>query len=196
MLLGISYGFVTLATLTVGNASFFQTVVLGFSPALIGVLTLIATIIDVFLVAGTGGLADKIGRLNTILIVGIIALIGSQLIWRTPYFVGVGENLSVAAFFIITYCMFAWAHRPLDTPVRVWISEVIPTAARGSVQGILDFVKSILGSVLGVAIGYLAASIGLIEGYSIPPLLGGIFGLIVVATLKRKRLETKGKALV
>jgi len=195
MLLGISYGFVTLSVAGSGNVSFFQSAVLRFSPSTVGVVYIIATLINVVLVAVTGSLGDKLGRLNTILIVGIISLIASQLLFRTPYFFGVGESISVIAFSLIMYSLWVWAERPLDSPVRVWVSEVIPTAARGSVQGILDFVKSLIGSVLSIVIGYLAAAIGLIEGYSLMPLLGGIFALAVVTMLKRKGLETKGKAL-
>jgi MFS family permease len=169
--------------------------VLQLSPATVGVVYIIATLINVVQVAGTGRLGDKIGRLNTILVVGIISLIASQLLFRTPYFVGVGESISVIAFSTIMYCLWVWAERPLDSPVRVWVAEVIPTAARGSVQGILDFVKSLIGSVLSIAVGYLAAAIGVIEGYSLMPLFGGIFGLAVVTMLKRKGFETKGKAL-
>jgi MFS family permease len=195
MILGISYGFVTLATAGDAGGSFFQSAALKFSAPLIGVLSLVTSVVNICEVAVTGRIADKFGRLNTILMIGILSLIGGQLVCRTPYFLGVGESISVIAFYFITYCLFMWAIRPLDTPVRVWIAEILPTSIRGTAQGILDFIKSLLGAVISIGVGYLAATIGLIEGYSIPPLLGSIFGLIVVVMLARMGLETKGKAL-
>lgn len=194
-LVGMSFGFATLVGLGGGGGTFYQATMLKFDAFTIGMIGNIGTVVNVILVALTGAIADKKGRLKTILTIGLVSLVTGQLMLYTPYIVGVGTSLIVVAFYFIMYQLWQWSARPLEAPTRVWIAETVPTSIRGFASGMTDFLKSLISSIGSVVAGYFAAAVGLAMGYALPLLIGNILALIFVGIALKAGLETRGKVL-
>lgn len=173
----------------------FQSQVLAFSLSLIGLVEITCNINGTIARAVFGAVSDRIGRLNTLIICAILGIVGTQLSWRTPLLVGVGEKLPVILFFVISFWMYIWGLNGICDTSRTWYAELIPTSIRGSMESFTQIIASLIAFFGTIIIGILAGYIGLSEALTLTPLIGGIIIIIVAAVGKKLGLETKGKPL-
>ncbi|MEM2703748.1 MAG: MFS transporter [Candidatus Bathyarchaeia archaeon] len=173
----------------------FQSQVLAFSLVLIGLVEITCTINGTVARAVLGAISDRIGRLNTLLLCAILCIIGTQLSWRTPLLMGVGEKLSVILFFVISFWIYIWGLNGICDTSRTWYAELIPTGIRGSMESFTQILASAIAFSGTIIIGILAGIIGLGEALTLTPLIGGIIVIIVAVVGKKLGFETKGKPL-
>ncbi|MEM1586345.1 MAG: MFS transporter [Candidatus Bathyarchaeia archaeon] len=173
----------------------FSSVVLGFGVTLIGIIGIINTINGTVARAALGVVSDRIGRLNTLILCAILCIIGTQLSWRTPLLVGVGEKLPTILFMVITFLLYVWGLNGICDTSRTWYAELIPTGIRGSMESFTQILASAIAFSGTIIIGILAGIIGLGEALTLTPLIGGIIIIIVAVVGKKLGFETKGKPL-
>jgi MFS family permease len=173
----------------------FESVILGFGLAVIGIVEMTNTINGTIARAVLGMVSDRIGRLNNLILCAVLCIIGTQLCWRTPLILGVGEALPVIVFFAATFWLYAWGLNGICDTSRTWYAELIPTGIRGSMESFMQILASIIAFSGTMIVGLLASFIGLGEALSILPLIAGIIIIIVAVIAKKLGLETKGKPL-
>jgi len=173
----------------------FQKVVLGFSLVIIGIVEMTCTINGTVARAVFGMVSDRIGRLNALLVCAILCIIGTQLAWRTPLLLGVGEQLPVVLFFVLTFLLYVWGLNGICDTSRTWYGELIPTGVRATMESFMTILASLIAFFGTLIIGFLAVFIGLGEALTLMPLIGGIIVILVALIGKRLGFETRGKPL-
>lgn len=194
LLLSIAGWFGLLFTVLPFFATYMK-VALGFGLALIGVVEMVSTINGTVSRPVIGWLSDRIGRLNTFLLCGVLGILGTQLALRTPFLVGVGEYMPVVLFFVITWVIFIWGLNGLCDTSRTWYAELVPTGVRASMESFAHVLASVIAFFATVIVGVLAGWLGLATALTIPPLIGGIIVIVVALLGKKLGLETKGRPL-
>ncbi|MBS7646563.1 MAG: MFS transporter [Candidatus Bathyarchaeia archaeon] len=173
----------------------FQSTVLAFSTALIGIVEVTCTINGVIARAVLGMVSDRVGRLNTLILCAVLCIIGGSLSWRTPSILGVGEKLPIIVFFAVTFWIYLWGLNGICDTSRTWYAELIPTSIRGSMESFMQILASLIAFFGTIIVGVIAGYVGLGEALAIMPLIAGIIIIIVSVIAKKLNLETKGKRL-
>ncbi|MEM2455293.1 MAG: MFS transporter [Candidatus Bathyarchaeia archaeon] len=194
-LLTMVYAPVGLMAASGGYATYFQTVFLKWSPSLIGILGILSSVIRACIRGSFGPLADKIGRLNTMIVITLPAMICSILAWHTPVIIGVGMTLPVILFYFFNSQIGAFTGSPMEDVPRTFLAESVPTLARGTAGASVDVLRGLMNFIASTSVGLLALIIPPWTAYSLPPIIGGILGLALAFTAKKKGFETKGKIL-
>lgn len=194
-LLTMVYAPVGLMAASGGYATYFQTAILQWSPSLIGIVGIASSIIRAFIRGSFGPLADKIGRLNTMIAITVPAMVCSVLAWHTPVIVGVGMTLPVILFYFINAQIGGFIGSPMEDVPRTFLAESVPTLARGTAGASVDVLRGLMNFIASTSVGLLALVIAPWTAYSLPPIIGGILGLLLAFTAKKKGFETKGKIL-
>ncbi|MEO0251296.1 MAG: MFS transporter [candidate division WOR-3 bacterium] len=195
VLVPLCFSMTGIATVTNMYLSYFQAAILKWSPAIIGVIGLIGTIVGAITRMLMGPISDRVGRLNTIIIFAIPSAVACVLLWNTPNIVGIGEHLPVVAFYMIMSIIFGLGTSAQEDTGRTYISEVVPARARGTSQSLLQALKTIVLTPLQTAAGLLAAVISPTVAYGTFPLIGFILGVAGAIAAKKMGLETRGKIL-
>lgn len=189
-LLGMgAFGFVF-----VNFSSYFQTTLMKFSPATIGIVAMVGTIWGTVVRLITGPVSDRIGRLKTIIALTIPGLIVTQVLWRLPYF-GVGEALHLVIAFIALYMLSGLVMYGLEAPPFIYLAEIVSTLARGTAETFVMILRGIINGVLSLVIGYLALAAPC-EAFAWYSAITCILALICASILLRKGLERTGKPLL
>ncbi|MEM3798045.1 MAG: MFS transporter [Candidatus Bathyarchaeia archaeon] len=173
----------------------FQSTVLAFSTALIGIVEVTCTINGVIARAVLGMVSDRVGRLNTLILCAVLCIIGGSLSWRTPSILGVGEKLPIIVFFAVTFWIYLWGLNGICDTSRTWYAELIPTSIRGSMESFMQILASLIAFFGTIIVGVIAGYVGLGEALAIMLLIAGIIIIIVSVIAKKLNLETKGKRL-
>jgi hypothetical protein len=129
------------------------------------------------------------------IVITVPAMICATLAWHTPVIIGVGMTLPVIAFYFINSQIGGFTGSPMEDVPRTFLAESVPTLARGTAGASVDVLRGLMNFIASTSVGLLAVIIAPWIAYSIPPILGGIVGLALAFTAKRKGFETKGKVL-
>lgn len=169
--------------------SIYQTQTLHFDAVIIGYLGTISTLMGVIPGPLLGRISDAIGRVKTIVLALILAVITTILWFQTDTFVGVGVTVPVLIYFIIFRILSGIFLTGFNNVVTLWQNELYPTSLRATLSSWNYLFYAVPDILLPSFVGIYAGLMGL--GYASAIFLSiGILTIIPVI-LGRKRFETK-----
>jgi MFS family permease len=178
---------------TLGFRAFYESSIMRWSLVTIGAVGIIMTIGGTISKIVFGRMSDRIGRLNTFLVINVMAIIGALLFWHTPFILGTGEYLPIIAFYTFFFIVWVWGLNGESDLEMVWTSELFPTAIRGSALSIRGIFSYILRFFAASISGWLALFVGLGTAYSMFTIIGS--AIIIIAILAAKNSDWKQKLL-
>jgi putative MFS transporter len=134
--------------------------------------------------------SDKVGRIKSLLLSGVLMMLGSLFWPQTGVIIGTGVVLPVILFHKGNFLVHVFDYNGTSSVERTWASELFPTAIRGSATGFRTIFGGIFSATASIVAGLLAASIGIGTAYSFLNAIAGI-GLILTIAASWK-FETKG----
>lgn len=180
---------------TLGFRAFFESNIMRWSLVTIGAVGIVMTIGGTISKLVFGRLSDRIGRLNTFIVINVMAIIGALVFWHTPFILGVGEYLPIIAFYTFFFIVWVWGFNGEGDVEMVWTSELFPTAIRGSAQSLRGIFSTLLRFFSESISGFLALFLWLGTAYSMFTIIGSAIIIITILAAKKLGLETKGMVL-
>ena len=175
-----------------------ESTVLRLPVWLVGVVEMIFIVNGSITLLSFSLISDRIGRLNSFILSGILMIIGAPIAWHlsllTMPAAGPATLITLVIYEagILTYEWGAWSPGGYQP---TWFSELFPTGIRATAQGISMTLANLAGFLVTLAIGVLSPLITLPNALILFGELSGVAVLIVGIVAKRRKLETKGTAL-
>lgn len=170
--------------------STYQSTILKFDPATMGLIGMAGTLVGVVPGPVLGRLADKIGRIKVIALSLLLTILTYLLWFNTEKLVGVGTILPVLAYFTTTFVIWRIFFGGLGNFINLWQSEVYPTSLRATLSSWNYFFYAIPDILLPTVVGVVAGIVGLGTACNIFNIIGLL--LVIPLWLGRETFETKG----